>query len=94
MLVRPGSAAYNPPGAPGSGPSAAIEPTITSLVDLASISTVNLVTPAIRIWINAADGTEQIWKLLVSNEATSEGIQRPVDYNPVTNPKVWFRAGT
>lgn len=94
MKTRPGPTAYNPPGAPGTGPSASIDANIQSLVDLAAVTTTNLITPAIRIWVNAADGTEQIWKLLVSTEGTSEGIQRPNDFNAVSNPKVWFRSGT
>lgn len=94
MRTRPGPISYNPPGAPGVGPSASIDPGIHSLVDLAAVVTTNLITPVIRIWINAADGTEQIWQLLDSSAATNEGVQRPNDYNDLTNAKVWFRAGT
>ncbi len=93
MKTRPGSASYNPPGAPGVGPSASIDPGITSLVDLAAVTTTNLIAPAIRIWIMAADGTQQIWQLLASVAETGEGIQRPNDFNSLSNAKVWFKAG-
>lgn len=94
MRTRPGPITYNPPGAPGVGPSAKIDTGIHSLVDLAAVVTTNLITPVIRIWINEADGTEQIWQLLDSTLPTSEGVQRPNDFNDPTNAKVWFRAGT
>lgn len=92
MRTRPGAITYNPPGAPGVGPSASIDPGITSLVDLAAVTTTNLIAPSIRIWIMAADGTQQTWQLLASTAETSEGVQRPNDFNAITNAKAWFRA--
>jgi len=93
MKTRPGPATYNPPGAPGVGPSASIDPGITSLVDLAAVATTNLIAPAIRIWIQASDGTQQIWQLLASTAETVTGsIQRPNDYDP-DRPLAWFKAG-
>lgn len=93
MKTRPGSAAYNPPGAPGVGPTSSIDVGITSLVDLAAVATTNLITPAIRIWIMAADGTQQIWQLLASSAETGDGVQRPNDWSYPENLKVWFKAG-
>lgn len=92
MRTRPGPITYNPPGAPGVGPSASIDPDIHTLADLAAVTTTNLIAPAIRVWILAADGTTQVWQLLASMAATSEGIQRPNDWDALTNAKVWFRA--
>ena len=93
MKTRPGSATYNPPGAPGVGPTSSIDVGITSLVDLAAVTTTNLIAPSIRIWIMAADGTQQIWQLLASSADTGEGVLRPNDFNSLTNAKVWFKAG-
>jgi hypothetical protein len=70
------------------------DPTITSLADLAAVSTINLPFGTIRAWINAADGTEQVWRLLYGVEGVSDGVQPPNDANPVTNPKVWFKSST
>lgn len=94
MKTRPGSASYNPPGAPGVGPSASVDANIHTLADLAAVTTTNLIAPAIRIWILAADGSEQVWQLLASDAATAEGVQRPNDFNALTNMKVWFRSAT
>ena len=92
MRTRPGPITYNPPGAPGVGPTASIDTNIHTLADLAAITTTNLIAPCIRVWILAADGTTQVWQLLASSAATSEGIVRPNDWNALTNAKVWFRA--
>ncbi len=95
MMTRPGRATYNPPGAPGVGPTASIDANIHTLADLAAVTTTNLIAPAIRIWIMAADGTEQIWQLLASTvSVASEGVQPPNDHDPLTNAKCWFRSGT
>ncbi len=94
MKTRPGPAVYNQPGAPGLGPTAMIDTGITSLIDLAAVATVNLIAPSVRYWIMAADGTTQVWQLLASSAATSEGVQRPLDFNLITNLKVWFRASS
>jgi hypothetical protein len=95
MKTRPGAAAYNPPGAPSVGPSASIDVGITSLADLAAVTTTNLIAPAIRVWIMAADGTTQVWQLLASTAETVEGVvQRPNDFNALTNAKVWFHAAS
>lgn len=95
MKTRPGAASYNPPGAPGVGPTSAIDANIHTLADLAAITTTNLIAPAIRIWILAADGTTQVWQLLTSDAETVEGsVQRPLDFNALTNMKVWFKASS
>lgn len=93
MKTRPGAATYNPPGAPGVGPSASIDTGITSIAELAMVTTTNLIAPSIRIWIKAADGTTQTWQLLTSTAETVDGsVQRPADFNSISNPKVWFHA--
>jgi hypothetical protein len=94
MKTRPGRAVYNPPGAPGAAPSASIDIGITSLTDLAAVATVNLIAPAVRYWVQASDGTTQVWQLLSSSANTSEGVLRPNDYNDLTNRKVWFKASS
>lgn len=93
MRTRPGPITYNPPGAPGVGPSASTDTSIHTLADLAAVTTTNLIAPCIRIWILAADGTTQVWQLLASTiSVSSDGIQVPNDFNAITNAKVWFRA--
>ena len=94
MKTRPGPAVYYQPGAPGLGPTAAIDTGITSLVDLAAVATVNLIAPSVRYWIMAADGTTQVWQLLASVAPTSEGVLRPNDWDEDTNAKVWYRASS
>ncbi len=94
MKTRPGRATYTPPGAPGVGPSSSIDTNIHSVAELAMVTTTNLIAPSIRIWINAEDSTEQVWQLLASDAVTAEGVQRPNDWNSITNLKVWFRSAT
>ncbi len=93
MKTRPGTAIYNPPGTAG-GTAAKWDSGIHSLTDLAAVATVNLVPGAIRAWINDADGTEQVWRLYANGVDTQEGIQRPNDFDPVTNIKTWFKASS
>lgn len=93
MKTRPGSAVYNQPGAPGLGPTAAIDTGITSLVDLAAVATTNLIAPSVRYWIMASDGTTQVWQLLASTATTNEGVLRPNDFD-LDDPKVWFKASS
>jgi hypothetical protein len=96
MRTRPGPITYNPPGAPGVGPSASIDPGITSLAELAAVTTTNLIAPTIRVWIMAADGTSQTWQLLQSTAANdpTNGIVRPNDFDAEANAKVWFKSST
>lgn len=95
MFTRPGPIAYNPPGAPPyTYTQAKWDIGIQSLTDLAAVSTIHLTPPVIRAWINADDGTEQVWRLLANTAATTDGIQRPNDYDDVTNAKVWFKASS
>lgn len=80
-----------PPGTPyiASG----IDPSITSTAQLAAIATASVTAPIIKIWVDATEGTSQVWILRDSTAATESGVQRPNDYNASTNAKVWFRAG-
>jgi hypothetical protein len=80
-----------PPGTPyiASG----VDPTITSTGDLAAVLTAGVATPIIKIWVDATEGSSQVWILKDSTAATDAGsVQRPNDYNASTNAKVWFRA--
>jgi hypothetical protein len=52
------------------------------------VSTQYLVTPVLKLWINAADGTFQAWTL----QADGAGLQ-PNDFN-AANPKSWYKNGT
>lgn len=93
MKTRPGTAIYNPPGTAG-GTAAKWDVGITSLTDLAAVATTNLSAGAIRAWINTSDGTEQVWRLYASSVDTTDGVQRPNDYNAVTNVKAWFKSSS
>ena len=84
---------YNPPGETGGTP-AKWDAGITSLTDLSAVVTVSLDVGTIRAWIQASDGTEQIWRLLAATDPTSPGIQRPNDFNGASNAKVWFKASS
>lgn len=93
MKTRPGANNYNIPGTSGGTP-AKWDAGITSLTDLAAVVTTSLSAGSIRAWIQASDGTEQIWRLIAATDATASGIQRPNDYNVSTNAKVWFKASS
>lgn len=94
MKTRPGPAVYNPAGTATSS-AASWDAGITSLVDLVAVVTTNLVTPTIRAWIKAADGTEQVWRLLASTEESNfETILRPNDYDSISNAKVWYKSSS
>lgn len=94
MRTRPGPVTYNPPGTIA-GVQSKWDAGITSLVDLAAVSTLNLNPIVIRAWINGDDGTEQVWRLITSSAATDGvSIQRPNDFDQVTNAKVWFKASS
>jgi hypothetical protein len=93
MKTRPGVAVYVPPGLP-SGTPAEWDPGIHSLADLAAVVTSILTPPSIRAWINAADGTEQIWYLIAGVPPLGvPGILPPNDYNPEL-PLFWAKASS
>ncbi len=95
MMTRPGTATYTPPGTAVAQQSAKWDAGITSLVDLAAVSTISLTVPVIRAWVNVANGTNEVWHLLASQATTVDGsIQRPTDFNSATNAKVWYRASS
>ena len=93
MKTRPGSVVYNPPDV-SSGTPAKWDAGITSFTDLAAVVTTNLDVGTIRAWVNAADGGEEVWRLLASTADTADGVQRPTDYDPANNAKVWFRTSS
>jgi hypothetical protein len=73
----------------GGGGSGSYDITITSLALLAAKPTVSLpVNTLLTVLIN---NEMQDWSLISVGSATSTGIQRPNDYNAVTNIKVWVR---
>lgn len=73
---------------------AAVDPTITTLAELAAIPTVAQPVPAVKLWVKAADMTQQVWLLKAGTDATeTDVVQRPTDYHATTNAKVWYRAG-
>lgn len=91
MLTRPPSQAYNPPPAMANN-SPTVDPGVTSLVQLLQVSTVNLSVPFMKVWINVADGTSQIWVLMAYGGGG--GCQFPNDYNASTNNKAWYKSST
>jgi hypothetical protein len=89
MMTRPGTPTYNPAGPPSQGVAEKFDVGITSLSDLASVVTTNLLPGAIRQWVNAADGTYQVWQTALSSAATGDGIQRANDW--AASGQVWFK---
>lgn len=87
MLTRAGSIIYNPPPATTNN-TPLVDSGITSVAQLQMVSTQYLVTPVLKLWINAADGTFQAWTL----QADGAGLQ-PNDFN-AANPKSWYKNGT
>ena len=93
MMTRPGTPTYNPPGSLAGGNPSGFDTSINSLADLAAVDTTQLTLPAVKEWINAADGVYQVWYGYLSTLPTGDGIQRS---NFWTNavPFTWFRAST
>ena len=90
MFTRPASAAYNPPPAVVNN-TPTVDPGIHSLADLVNVSTVGLVPPVLKNWVNYADGAFQAWTLLAFSGG---GGVAPADYNAVSNNKNWYKAST
>ena len=94
---------YDEDGNPGFGPapeesdvSSSVDVTIESVEDLAAIETVDIEigsAGAVRMWIDEATGTFQVWQLESGTDAHDplNGVVRPDDYNAVTNAKVWIK---
>jgi hypothetical protein len=72
----------------------AVDTAITSWAELAAVATADLEAGAIKLWINAADGSAKIVQLRTGTDATDtgNGIQRPNDYADPGNTKVWYQA--
>ncbi len=71
-----------------------VDATVTSLAGFAAVPALPLPVGTVKVWVNAADMTIQVWVLKTSTAATVSGsVQRPSDYAATTNEKVWFRAG-
>jgi hypothetical protein len=71
------------------GGSGSYDSTITSLALLAAKSTTAL--PGNTLLTVTINTEVQDWILNVTTLATTAGIQRPNDYNAITNTKVWIR---
>lgn len=94
MKTRPGAAVYNNPGTTGGTP-AKWDAGITSLTDLAAVVTTNLPAGTIRAWIQASDGTEQVWRLVADLAGViGPGVQPPNDWNASSNTRSWFKASS
>lgn len=93
MMTRSGTPTYNPPGALAGGNPSGIDTSITSVTDLAAVPTTQLTLPVIKEWINAADGTFQVWYGYLSTAETGDGIQRANDFTDA-RPFTWFRSST
>lgn len=91
MLTRQGIE-YNPPGTLASNPPG-IDTSINSVADLAAVDTTVLALPATKQWINAEDGTFQVWYGYLSTAETGDGVQRS-DFWTADRPWTWFRAST
>lgn len=86
MYSRPTSG-YNPPPAV-TNDTLAVDPGVTSLADLANVSTINLTPPVMKLWVNYATGKTQSSLLLAE-----DGGLHPADWNALL-PKSWFTTAT
>src|ERR1017187_4256094 len=86
MSTQPSKPRYNPPPSTTNN-TPTVDPNIHSLSDLLNVSTINLLPPVVKLWVNAGDGTNQVWVL----EANGAGHQ-PSDFNATTNIKSWYVA--
>lgn len=69
---------------------------ITSWAELAALTTVGLTVPVVKFWLEASTMLYRVTVLKAGTDATdvSNGIQRPDDYDAVTNAVVWYQAGS
>lgn len=85
---------YPPASTGGSGPSgpSGVDSEVTSWAELAAIATAALTKPVVVVWVAAIDNSNHITQLRAGTDATdtAAGIQRPDDYNAVTNAYVWY----
>ena len=87
MFTRPGNQQYNPPPAQVND-TKGVDPGVHSLTDLLNVSTVNLVVPVLKLWVDYSTGALQSSTLM----GDANG-QQPADFNPAT-PKSWYTAGS
>ena len=83
-------ARYAPAGSVG------LATNVTSVGDgapgsLERLATAALAVPALRSVLIAATGELQDWVLAAGTDANDPLHQRPADFDPVTNPRVWTR---
>ena len=83
-------ARYAPAGSVG------LAANVTSVGDgapgsLEQAATAALALPALRTVLIAATGELQDWVLAAGTDASDGGHQRPQDFDPTTNPRVWTR---
>ena len=78
---------------PGPISGSGVDPYVTSETLLAAVATTELTVPIVKVWVNAATGLSEIWRLLAGSDAAVAGaIVRPDDYD-ATDPKTWYKAG-
>lgn len=78
---------------PGPISGSGVDPYVTSEALLATVATVDLEVPIIKVWVDSATGLSQTWRLLAGSDAAVAGaIVRPDDYD-ATDPKTWYKAG-
>ena len=72
-----------------------VDDTIHTWDQLAAVATVGVTVPTIKIWFETATSLYRVTVLQARTDATdtANGIQRPNDYDPATNAKVWYQAG-
>lgn len=78
---------------PGPISGSGVDPYVTSEALLAAVATTELTVPILKVWVNAATGLSEIWRLLAGSDAAVAGaIVRPDDYD-AADPKTWYKAG-
>jgi hypothetical protein len=79
-------------GGGGGSSSSGVDASIADWTALAAIATTSLSVPQIKVWYDDAAGVVRHSVLKAGTDATdtANGIQRPDDYAPGTNEKVWY----
>lgn len=80
---------------PGSTLQSAIRPDITSWALLAAVPTLGALLPVILEWNESSSNLLRTTLLQAGTDATDtpNGVQRPTDYNAITNARVWYQLG-
>lgn len=80
-------------GGSGASYDVAVDSSITSWAQLAAVATTALSLGTTKAWVEASTEILKVTVLRASTAATntSDGLQRPNDYNGATNAKVWHQ---